>query len=348
MTLYDNTWPVNFIEQKSLAQQILERAKKVVTRYDRVFLRQLTKPTQSEWEAAYVTQTRQPLPIPPGVKMLWLNLSSGDCTTFISANDLSAGTGSSGEIFPIIDLTYARPAIRLIGYNDTARFPNSPTQGGFIGAGEAILAIPAYVSKNFISLQLNSRDLYQWMNRGLDTLMLFYKLRSTDTVLPVRVQIFWGTESTQTPWREDQSTAVNIFETIAAEVTPAAATTASATGLIAGDVSTNGTYGGSLAGAHSHGVIFIHNLGNRFNSNTEDLSDLTFAPAALNFGTYVATTFATNNLYVEHGVLQKIDEYPQWRNFLSVGTGPDDDVSGKIWLYGIFKKPTEDFTDGTY
>jgi len=337
-SLYDKTWPVNFAEQKTLASRILDKAKNICARTESIFLRQLTEPTQQEWETAYVAQSGGLLPIPVGVRLIWMDLTRGDCKAYTTTLDGFGGLSSLGSIHKMLDNTWTRPSIRLIGYCNSTRFTGRSTS-----VGQYLDWIPAYFSKNDINVFLNQNETYDWAKKGLDSIYIMYKLRSTAAV-NIKLRLFF----TGNDWFEDNGGSSELNGAFA-EYTLAANTFA-ATDTAPGETNIGNalTNSLSLANAWSQGILFLHNIGQRLNEVGGVLTpvDDDVAPSMVGLGSYVGTGLTTSQYALEVGTGQKIDEYHQRISQMAVGSSDSNlsttILSGEVWLYGLFKTTTGD------
>ncbi|APU89118.1 hypothetical protein Rctr85_100 [Virus Rctr85] len=160
-------WPVNYIEQELTVAEMLRRRDEIRKILTPIVLHSLTKPTQAEWNAAYVEQTGLTLPIPAGARLYWLNPISGLVESFTTVNDVDNGESSSGTIYETISsANYNQGALRLLG---------SLRSSTPLRSVHGIAGIDHFTARDE-AIHIMPIDTIQEMQRGLLELWLVTKL----------------------------------------------------------------------------------------------------------------------------------------------------------------------------
>lgn len=204
-------WPVNYTEQSLTVDKLrkqLDRAKSANTT---VIIHNFRQPTQKDWETAFITQTGQQLPIPPGTRLRWIDPRSGLTHSFSTIHDVNSGKTTSGTVYKTPSPEYERGALRLIGsvrgWTDLA----SVTEQSFFNATnerwEGQLALTG----------LMPLDVITETQRGLLNLLFIGKIR-TNLSMGFAVPSFEGSKGTSAYEFQQMAVATNAATTYPAPV----------------------------------------------------------------------------------------------------------------------------------
>lgn len=311
--IFQTGWPPTFAAQTVYVKELIDRINEVVAARKKIIIRSYNEPTQSEWEAAYVTQTGLPLPIPVGTKLLWRNYSTGDVLWFTMSNDAALGDYSSGTPFQAVDTSFPKSTFRLLAVTDTQYVPS--------GISDLLPAHHiAFANKTFLS------PLEKMLNQ-IVSMLIVYKLRSTQTANNQLLVTFYDSS----------------FYNIISEATNTTHTSVSSTTLAT--LSSNLNTPNSVANSYSQGVVHLFNTSPAYNG-TEPLPNM-FGVSAMNYGTYVHTTFGTGVLRQERGAMVRYAD-PNPLIYIPNPRYQDTTVhiTGKAWLYGFFATEPRDIENG--
>jgi hypothetical protein len=342
-TLYEKTWPVNLAEQRSLLQRILQRTQDVCVRSQPIFLKQATEPTRSEWETAFVAQTGASLPVPPGVKLIWMDILKGECKSFTTTNDGSNGLSSLGNIYKYIDTTWDRPSIRLLGYASPNNFPYT-NQSGNPDFSTPIRMLPADRSRDFIVLSLGLNQTYEWAQRGLTSIIILYKIRGGGSAGETLRLVFSDRPINGEYQFYEESPVSDPNQMGFASLT----FTNGGVGFSTSETAYSNLFGflpdaNALANAYGQGVIFLENWVQKIRKENGEivLTDVNVSPAGVHFGTDIGTGLTTNQVALIQSVAMKYDEFHPRSGFGLTGVDLNSaPPSGEVWLYGLFKNLT--------
>lgn len=93
-------WPYSEIDQQVFIAELEARLLRLRNSIKPLVVHKYTVPTQSDWERQWVSVSGSPPPIPPGLRLLWYDLSSGQMRPFYSCHNLANGTDSDGTVYP--------------------------------------------------------------------------------------------------------------------------------------------------------------------------------------------------------------------------------------------------------
>lgn len=356
MTIYDNVWPTSFVDQKHQSDLLLDRAKVLYARKTAVTLVRWTAPTQGDWENAFVAKTGLPLPIPIGTRLFWKSLKSGRILQYGTINDISNGVASSGKVFNLLNMDYDQPTMRFIGYYDSSKaeslnrtYPTGSTPQFFI---PSMTWLP---SGTFVfGLQLG--QIYYWMSKGLDTLMMVYRCRTADLIATPSPKLELFFNKNNNPLLFGASTGADAMESIEVGM-PGSATTAALLGTptvsqASGRIPllSKQTASDSAANVFSYGQLWFHNVSQQLEtvSPTNSPRENYHNPAVWGIGSYVAATITEANTNINLGAVIKEDQGYTFTDFFNpgiaypTGTGLQ---SSKLWVYGIFKNTTGELSE---
>lgn len=96
----DRAWPVTETEQQLLIDRLEKHVSDLEAIRSSIVLHSYAQPTDTSWEQAYLSEIGGTLPIPPGLRLCWLNMRTGQMVVFSTAFDLDGGTASSGRVYP--------------------------------------------------------------------------------------------------------------------------------------------------------------------------------------------------------------------------------------------------------
>lgn len=114
-SLLASNWPVSYMEQALFVQKIEAELERLEAAQRSIVVYQATRPTQKEWEQAYVVQSGKSLPITPGSRLLWWDWRSGRVKMHTTAYDLEIGTESSGTVYEWSSIKREQGPYRFIG-----------------------------------------------------------------------------------------------------------------------------------------------------------------------------------------------------------------------------------------
>lgn len=91
-------WPPSLGDETVYLQRMSDRLNAARTSLSSIVLHSFVEPTTDKWNAAWITKTALPPPIPPGTKLSWYNLRTGRINLYTTVNDLQNGLSSSGDV----------------------------------------------------------------------------------------------------------------------------------------------------------------------------------------------------------------------------------------------------------
>ncbi len=352
---YDQAWPSSYADQKNYADFLLSRAKILYARRTPITLNKFTEPTQAEWENAFVTETGMPLPIPTGVRLYWRSLLNGNIIQYGTLNDAVNGTASTGKVYKMLDANYTQPSFRFIGYLDNQKqvFFNQ-----VYNTGTALIPALSYLPSGSFIYGINNSRLYEWMNLGLDSLMMIVRVRTGDLLAapPSTLRALWNRlsgSSSSNLWSMDGGGTdalesmylkmlgnVTVMATLGTPTASAVATEAAIAGSLVGS--------DSVAGAFSYCQLWVHNISQQvdISVNPDVPRENYHNPAGYARTTWLGASVTDANSAINWGMFAKEDQGIAAHDFLDMSlaipaTGFGTAVhSAKVWVYGIFKNLT--------
>jgi hypothetical protein len=96
-----SNWPDSSIDQQVFLQSLEDRLIKLRNAVKPIVVHKFIEPSQDDWEQAWSTASGYYPPIPPGVKLLWYDLSSGTMRQYATCHNLSSGLDSDGTVYPV-------------------------------------------------------------------------------------------------------------------------------------------------------------------------------------------------------------------------------------------------------
>src|SRR5689334_20928856 len=178
-TIYDQEWPSSYVDQKHVADALLERAKILYSRKVAITINRYTEPSQGDWENAYVAKTGLPLPIPVGTKLFWRSFRSGRVLQYGTINDSANGASSTGAVYNLLNMNYTQPSFRFLGYINSLK--EESILRNYSNPEVFVPALTWLPSGSFI-FGLNISQIYYWMTKGLDSLLFMYRCRTADLI----------------------------------------------------------------------------------------------------------------------------------------------------------------------
>lgn len=350
---YDQSWPLGYADQKNYADYLLERAKILYARRVPITINKFIQPSQADWENAYVAETGLPLPIPVGVKMFWRSLTSGRVIQFGTINDSSNGTISTGTVFNLLNMEYTRPSLRLLATLDSSRHMFNTYQWS---TQQPLIPAMSWLPSGSFVYGIQNSQIYYWMTRGLDSLMLIYRVRTADLLAapPSTLQLMFNKGSAP----EFFSVAPTGNNELESQYTKFAANVAvmatfgNPVATVAGTgVSISGTLNGSdsLANTFSYGQVWLHNVSQQLTGGSSPVAPRENYQNPMGYArtTYLGATAVDANAALSWGMFAKEDQGFSASNFfdlsLSFPVGGVGIHSAKVWAYGLFRNLTGEF-----
>lgn len=346
-SIYDRRWPVNLAQQQQIVGQLEQRVRLLEARRQTITIRSRLEPTQGDWETAWVAKTGLGLPIPPGSRLYWYDLTRGVIKPYTVPLDQSNGRASSGNAVPYVDDTYDRPPFRLLAYGDDLIMP---TTFGLGSNNSLVHAAPVHQPHPGASFTF-PYNIYTLVKAGLQSLMLVYRLRFETTDDAIKLYVHIGGGSTSQVWFLEQANAetgsvwMDVTQPASAVATaqvPGGSATQPMDGrFVAGKV----TNQGSIAGGYSQGTIWIDNI----LPQNEGGAQVESKPMAqgIHVGCHIDDSLATAKFGFSMGAFYKLDQMPA--RFLLSGIGNNQTAIhsyGKLWVYGMFSKNTQKLEEG--
>lgn len=354
-TQYDTLWPVSYADQKNYADFLLSRAKILYARRTPITVNKYTQPTQGDWENAYVTETGLPLPIPVGVKLFWRSLYTGKVLQFGTINDSVNGTVSTGEVFNLLDMDYAQPSFRFLGYMNNQR---QMLHHYVSNSKNLLVPVLSYMPNGSFVYGISNFHLYDWMLEGLESLLIITRVRTVDLLAapPSTLRLLWNRGRTTFPnlWSLDGGPTNDSMESAYLKMlgnTAVMASLGTPTSTVASDeVPIAGTLNGSDSNAntHSYGQMWIENIGQQLETS------LSFPMPRENYHnpigfartTWLGATITDANSAISWGMFVKEDQSVGFAGLpdhsLAIQSGGYGTAlhSAKVWVYGVFKSLT--------
>ena len=157
----DSYWPESGPDQDVFLANLQRRLDNLRYAIKPVVVPKFFEPSQTDWEQAWSLATGLFPPIPPGVKLLWYDLSAGEMREYTVTYNLGNGTDSDGTVFPIHPSTTDASYFRFLG---------SLSRRG------TMLSAFAKPDNTITSLMINP-DI--WMRRGLLRIIIEFALDVT-------------------------------------------------------------------------------------------------------------------------------------------------------------------------
>lgn len=336
--LYTTQWSTNQQQQKEYIRRFEMLLNQFEARKTPIVFRSKSPPVQADWDTAWVTQSGLSLPIPPGTKLVWYDLTKQMMFTYTVPFDQLGGLQSSGQVVRSIDQSYDRPPMRLLATFDSADFINQ-----FTGSPNQILSKNEPTSAFYFraGVPLNP---YVLRTMGLHDIMIIYRLRmpaglATSAIFVLNFNIAtseWNLDATK------QSGYLTLEE-INGTLTRTDGGAASNGPLNLGGRS---AYSTSVANAYAAGVIQMTHIGLAEDVGALAQDRLTFS--GTHFGTRIDDTLGTTKFGFNIGGFYHWGQYPARGVSLGIENGTTIPNVGKAWMYGMFSKNTQELVEGQY
>lgn len=161
-----SNWPDSEIDQKVFIEGLNDRLVKLRHAVKPIVVHKFIEPTQEDWEQAWSRDSGYYPPIPPSVKLLWYDLSSGTMRQYATCHNLSNGLDSDGTVYPVrSDYENDGDYFRFMGN----LHHNGRMQSAFFRGNDAAR-----------SLYLNPK---LWSQKGLRRIIIEYCLAQTGGTL---------------------------------------------------------------------------------------------------------------------------------------------------------------------
>jgi hypothetical protein len=336
---YKIKWPLNRAQQQAFIGNIEGRIANIQARRKSITVRSWTLPSQGDWEAAYFQSTGFPAPILPGTRLYWYDLSMGYVKSFTVALDVAGGNASTGTVVPYVDDTYTRPPFRLIAAFDSVN--TDPTGSSDFGAKILPISIPSVG----IGFFFNKAFYYGLANRGMQAMLLTYRLRMGTTINTDKLYLGFGNGVTilnnpDDGTDEDGSVWVEILNAsnaVSTAQTYGGGSAASNSKFVGRAVNNN-----SPAYTYSHGVILVNSVVPQ--NKAGELINQNPMPIAIALGTRVDNAFSTGKIGWYMGASYRHNQMGAPASAMGFefnvnypGIAP---LFGKVWAYGLFSKNT--------
>lgn len=164
----ESYWPESGPDQDVFLANLQRRLDNLRHAIKPVVVPKFFEPSQADWEQAWSLATGLFPPIPPGVKLLWYDLSAGEMREYTVTYNLGNGTDSDGTVFP------AHPGTDDASY---FRFLGSLSRRG------TMLSAFAKPDSTITTLMVNP-DI--WMRRGLLRIIIEFALDVTTAAMELR------------------------------------------------------------------------------------------------------------------------------------------------------------------
>lgn len=339
--LYNTQWPTNQQQQVEYIRRLEKLISQIEARKKPVMYKSNVPPNQADWETAWVNATGLPLPIPPGTKLCWYDTAKTIMWNYTTAYDLAAGTQSSGIVVRNVDQSYDRPPFRLMAYFDSATYQGLSRSGPYNGA------LMYSVNEPSASIYGPSfpYNMYKLVAAGLREVQIVYKLRLDSVTVTDILSLLFGPDSNTTQWQpltNSQQGYVNLDATLAGQ------TRTDGTNMNLGGRS---AYNSSVANGYATGVINLVHEVPAENVGAVSVDKLLFQ--GVHQGTRVDDALTTGKFGVEFGSFYSYGEFPPKQlmsHILGSGSGlsAQNGLFGKVWLYGLFSKNTQELVDGQF
>lgn len=200
-TLYNSTWPANWMEQALLIEKIQRTKQQVMARKGVVEIRSWKEPTESEWESAFLEQFGILPPIPPGTTLRWIQKGTQLIRQYTTAFDSLGGAVSSGGIYPQAKIDYDNNAFRylgtmtqqLVGYTTAGSYKNM----SILNSAHKSVESPYQYTSGDTAPRLCMPDYKTWLQKGLVGLWIMLRFRHGYSTTSYPIYFYLGTDYDQ-------------------------------------------------------------------------------------------------------------------------------------------------------
>jgi hypothetical protein len=156
-------WPRGNIEQELYVRSLERQVARLTHTRQSIVLHSIVAPTRKQWESAYRDQYDGDVPIPPGMRLCWLDMRNGIIRQYMTTFDRENGTASSGEIYAAVR-NQIGSHIRFIG-NMTVDGRAAPAS---VNSPDIVIGsdLAANKRKGLLMLELFFRYKHRYANDG--------------------------------------------------------------------------------------------------------------------------------------------------------------------------------------
>ena len=328
MTTDPSYWPVSGPDQDVYTSDLAKQVAKLRHSIKPIVVHKFFEPTQTDWEQKWSLKTGLYPPIPPGVKLLWYSLSSGEMRYYTTVWNLDNGVDYDGTVYPVRPSTEDTSYFRFLG--DLGR------RGTLLSA----------FSKPDTTITTLVLDPLMWVQKGLLRLVIEFSLTITTSSVQLRLSQGNASYSNDYQTYEDASPlapdpTVIIFDS---SWTPTAVLTTGIAAKISSDVTIR-EYMTAVLGNPGAAYPFIGRLEISLGLSAEDEKQY-FAPITSLEAAILDGAAPGNIVLYKSAWSRRVATLPGrdqifMADSLTYNVPLLGDENDRAWVYGIFNTPTD-------